>query len=264
MSRLARAALVVVAAVVVLTVILWSLQRHLVYFPAGAPPPVEQALPGAEDATLTTADGLELGAWWLPGGPTAVIVLPGNAGNRAGRAALATALHDLGLSVLLVDYRGDGGNPGAPSEEGLLTDARAAHDWVTARPGIDEVVYFGESLGAAVAIGLAVERPPDALVLRSPFRSLVAMARAHYGPVPAWLLGDRYPSDERIGAVPAPVLILATPDDEVVPFAQSEALFAAANDPKAFVALTAVGHNDPALLDGAELIRAVADFLGVG
>ena len=161
---------VIVGTIVTLVVsgllgLLWSQQRRLIYFPSGGPvPPAAAVLPGARDVVLHTADGLELGAWYLPGtGGPAVLVLPGNGGDRSMRAPLAAGLHRMGLSVLLVDYRGYGGNPGKPTEEGLATDARAAHDWLTAQPEVDRVVYFGESLGAAVAVGLAIERPPAAL-----------------------------------------------------------------------------------------------------
>jgi fermentation-respiration switch protein FrsA (DUF1100 family) len=117
-------------------VVVWSFQRRLVYLPGGPPPPVEQVFHGAVEVTLTTSDGLDLQAWWVEAGPTAVLVLPGNAGNRAGRVPLAAALEKRGLSVLLLDYRGYGGNPGTPSQAGLLTDARAAADWLRARPNV--------------------------------------------------------------------------------------------------------------------------------
>ncbi|MGH3440469.1 MAG: alpha/beta hydrolase, partial [Nitriliruptorales bacterium] len=110
---------VLVAVLVVLVGALWGFQRRLVYLPYGAPPAVEEGLPGAEAVTITTADRLELDAWFLASGPTAVAFFPGNAGNRSLRAPLARALADEGLSVLLLDYRGYGGNPGRPSEQGL-------------------------------------------------------------------------------------------------------------------------------------------------
>lgn len=251
----------VVASVVVVVVVLWSLQRRMIYFPAGPPPPVEQVLASGAAVTLTTADGLELEAWWLEAGPTAVAFFPGNAGNRAGRAPLAAALHDLDLSVLLVDYRGYGGNPGSPSERGLLADGRAAVAWLTARPRVDDVVYFGESLGAAVAVALAAERSPAAIVLRSPFTSLVDVARTHYGPVPEWLLADRFPSVEQIGSIDAPVLVLAGDADEIIPIEQSRALFEAASPPKRFATIEGGRHNDPSLLSGIELLGEVRRFL---
>lgn len=246
---------------VLLLALAWLLQRQLIYLPAGAPGPVERVLPTAEEVTLTTADGLELAAWFVPAGPTAVAVFPGNAGHRGHRAPLARALSDVGLSVLLIDYRGYGGNPGRPTEEGLATDAEAVADWLDARPDVERTIYLGESLGAAVATRLAVDRPPAALVLRSPFSSLLDVARVHYGPVPGWLLRDRYATVERIGAVDAPVLILAVEGDEIVPLEQSRQLYAAADEPKRFVTLDAAGHNDPALFGGAEMTGAVTAFL---
>ena len=107
--------------------------RKLVYFPTQEVPPIERLLPRGQEVSFTTEDGLRLSAWFLPGSSEAspsVLVLPGNGGNRADRAALASALaaHDYG--VLLCDYRGYGGNPGRPSEEGLAADARAAHAWL--------------------------------------------------------------------------------------------------------------------------------------
>ena len=250
-----------VGALVLLLALTWFLQRQLIYLPAGAPGPAERVLPAAEEVTITTADGLELAAWFVPAGPTAVAVFPGNGGNRAHRAPVARALADAGLSALLVDYRGYGGNPGRPSAEGLATDAEAVADWLDARPEIERAVYLGESLGAAVAASLAVERPPAALVLRSPFTSLLDVARTHYGPVPVWLLRDRYDTVQAIVSVDAPVLILAVEGDEIVPFEQSRRLFEQATEPKRFVTLDAAGHNDPALFGGPEMTGAVTAFL---
>lgn len=239
----------------------WSLQRRLIYFPAGAPPPVATVLPAAEDVVLRTEDGLELAAWYVPAGDVAtVVVFPGNGGNRAGRAPLAAALADAGFSVLLIDYRGYGGNPGTPTEAGLERDARAAEAWVRGRSA-GPVIYLGESLGAAVAVGLAVERPPAALILRSPFTSLADVARHHYGPVPRWLLADSYPSIDRIGQVDAPLLVVAGDRDEIVPLAHSRRLFAAARDPKELLVVAGAGHNDPALLAGDEFVRRVVAFV---
>lgn len=261
MSRPVRLLVLLLSLSVVLAMVLWTLQRSLLYYPGGAPPPVAHVLPGAEEVRLTTADGETLDAWWLPGGPTAVVVLPGNAGNRAGRAPLAADLASLDLSVLLVDYRGYGGNPGSPSEAGLLADGRAAVAWVEAREDVEEVVLFGESLGAAVAIGIAADTAAAALVLRSPFTSVVDVARVHLGPVPAALVRDRFPSLDRVGALDHPLLVLAAETDEIVPYDQSRRLAAAAAGPTELVTIDAAGHNDPALLHGEQLVAAVATFL---
>src|SRR5439155_17149902 len=133
----------------------WSQQRRLIYFPSPGPVPSAAAvLPTGRDVVLDTEDGIRLGAWYFPvdGQASAVMVCNGNGGDRSMRAALAAALNRMGLSVLLFDYRGYGGNLGRPSEEGLAADARAAQAWLAAQSDVDpdRIVYFGESLGAAV------------------------------------------------------------------------------------------------------------------
>jgi fermentation-respiration switch protein FrsA (DUF1100 family) len=179
-------------------------------------------------------------------------------------AALAVALRRAGLSVLLFDYRGYGGNPGRPSESGLIADARAARAYLASRPGVDpsRIVYLGESLGAAVAVALAVEQPPVALILRSPFSSLADIGRLHYPYLPVrLLLRDRFDSIHRIGRVAAPVLIVAGERDSIVPPEHSRQLYEAAPEPKRFVLIPGTDHNDHRLAAGAALIDTVLDFL---
>ena len=174
-----RAALVVSAVVALLLVLIWGLQRRLIYLPsATAVSPAAANLSGAREVVLETTDGLRLGGWFVPAEvPSrgmAVLVANGNAGNRAGRAPLARALAQQGLAVLLFDYRGYGGNPGSPSERGLARDVRAAYRFLVQEAGVppDRLLYYGESLGAAVVVELATEHPPAGLVLRSPFVDL--------------------------------------------------------------------------------------------
>jgi fermentation-respiration switch protein FrsA (DUF1100 family) len=183
------ALLAVAVGIVIVVALLWLVQRRLIYFPLMQDlASVATALPGAEEVTFETQDGLRLGGWFAPAasaasGPT-VLVFNGNAGDRSFRAPLAAALSQAGLSVLLFDYRGYGRNPGSPSEAGLLRDARAARAYLAGRHDVDpdRLVYFGESLGAAVAVTLAAEQPPAALILRSPFTSLAEVGRLHYPP----------------------------------------------------------------------------------
>lgn len=250
-----------VIALLAIALTVWLLQRRLIYLPAGPPAPVSEVLPAASAVTLTTADGLELDAWYLPSGPTTVIVFPGNAGNRAARAPLARGLAERGMSVLLVEYRGYGDNPGSPSEAGLLSDARAAAAWVDEHGGADGVVYLGESLGGGVAVGLATERRPDALILRSPFPSLAVVARQHYGPVPDAVLRDRYPVAAQIATIDAPVLVVMGEDDGIVPASLSREVYEAASEPKRIVTIAGAGHNDRALLDGDTFLDTIETFL---
>lgn len=243
----------------------WLFQRQLIYLPS-AEVPEEDAPPGTEEVELHTEDGLTLDAWFVPGTDDppwgAVIVFNGNAGNRSHRAPLAEALSEAGMAVLLTDYRGYGGNPGRPSEEGLALDARAALEHVLDRPDVDRVAYFGESLGSAVAVRLATEHRPAGLVLRSPFTSLADVGRHHYPFLPVrGLLHDRYPSADRIERVRSPLLVVAGGRDEVVPTAQSRDLYEAAREAKRFVLVEGAGHNDHALLAGDELIDEVVRFL---
>lgn len=258
------------AALVVVLVVaaMWVFQRRLIYLPSQAMTDVASVLPGAEEVTFSTEDGLTLAAWLVPAGGEVnggtVVVFNGNAGNRSHRTPLARALSERGFRVLLVDYRGYGGNPGRPTESGLIADGRAAIGYLEARGDVDadRLVYFGESLGAGVAIGLAEQRPPAALVLRSPFVSLAEVASVHYPFLPmSVLLWDRYPNVERIRGIDVPVLVVAGSADRIVPVSQSRRVYDAALQPKAFVMIEGATHNDFALVAGDELVTEVAAFL---
>jgi hypothetical protein len=263
--KLILALLVAFAAV---TLLAWVFQRRLIYFPyASLPPPADVGLTTAETVTFDTEDHMRLGAWFVPArtepGAT-IVVFNGNAGNRAFRAPLAAALSEAGFSVLVWDYRGFAGNPGSPSEEGLAADARAVRRYIESRWDVDptRLVYFGESLGSGVAIRLALESPPAALILRSPYTSLVDLARTHYPFLPVrQLLRDRFPSIDRIGRLTRPLLVIAGDRDSIVPFEQSRRLFEAAREPKRMLIVHGADHNDQALLDGELLLRAVTGFL---
>jgi fermentation-respiration switch protein FrsA (DUF1100 family) len=259
-----------VAAFVSVLAILWWFQRRLIYFPLEPRlPPVESVLPGGSELRFTTVDGLELGGWWIP--PRArsldvtAMVFNGNSGSRADRATLAAGLAERGLAVFLFDYRGFAENPGTPSENGLIRDALAARSYLDSRADVrqDRVIYFGESLGAAVALALAVERPPAALVLRSPFVSLVEAGRFHYPFLPVgWILRDRFPSIERIVRTASPLLVFAGTADRVVPYAQSRALYdAAVSAEKRFVTMDGADHNDFDLVAGPRMLGHVVEFL---
>ncbi len=268
MRRIVTILAVVGTSLVAVFGLLWTAQRKLIYFPTQAVGEASAVLPGSEDVTFTTEDGLTLSAWWLPApddpNGSTIVVFHGNGGNRADRVPLARALTAQGYDVLLTDYRGYGGNPGSPSETGLLLDAKAAIAYLRTRPGIDpdRLVYFGESLGAAVAIGAARELPPSAMILRSPFTSLPDVASVHYPYLPTGLLlRDRYPSIDTIGTLDVPVLVIAGSRDTIIPFAQSQELYEAARGPKSFVTIEGADHNDPELTHGPLLIEEITTFL---
>jgi fermentation-respiration switch protein FrsA (DUF1100 family) len=257
---------VVVGAVLALV---WTMQRRLMYFPtAHVPTPGAIGLTSVESVTFETSDGLVLNGWFLAApGPSprfTILVFNGNAGNRAHRGPLAAALNQHGFQVLLLDYRGYGGNPGTPSESGFVQDSRAARAYVLGRSDVDasRLVYLGESRGAAVAIDLAVAHPPAALLLRSPFTSMADVGQHHYPFLPVrLLLRDRFPSIDRIHLVRSPLLVLAGARDRIVPIQQSRRLYTAAPDPKTIVIVPEADHNDYELLAGDEMIRAITRFL---
>ena len=257
----------VVAAV--LLALIWTMQRRLMYFPTdGVPTPGEIGLSGVEPVTFETIDGIGLRGWFLAASGSSprvtALVFNGNAGNRAHRGPLAAALHEHGLQVLLVDYRGYGGNPGAPTENGLALDSRAARAYLAGRPDVDasRLVYFGESLGTAVAVGLAVEYPPAALVLRSPFTSMTDLGRHHYPFFPVrLLLRDRFAAIDQIQRIRAPLLVIAGGRDRIVPIDNTRRLYDAARAPKTLLVLANADHNDYELLAGDEMIQAIVRFL---
>jgi pimeloyl-ACP methyl ester carboxylesterase len=261
-----------VAAVVVLllgliTGLLWGFQRKLIYLPdAGPAGSADDVVPGAKDVVLRTADGLELTAWYVPGRtPDAVTVLVanGNGGHRGVRAPLARALTDVGLAVLLFDYRGYGGNPGSPTEEGLALDVRAARDHLVREVGVrpDRLLYFGESLGAAVVTELATEYPPAGLILRSPFVDLASVAAVHFPFLPIRaLLRDRFPVAELIARVDVPTTVVYGSADSIVPPDQSRAVGYAAAQLHRLVEVPGADHNDRVLLDGDALVAAVLEL----
>ncbi len=258
------------ASLIVLLVIIWLGQRRLMYFPThDVPSPAAVGLSDVEPVTFTGADDVALHGWFLPSGRSpaslTVIVFNGNAGNRAYRADLGAALRSRGLSVLLFDYRGFGENAGAPTETGLALDARAARAYLLSRRDVspDRLVYFGESLGTAVATKLAAEHAPAALILRSPFTSFVDMGRIHYPLLPVrWLLRDRFASIDQIALVRCPVLVIAGTRDSIVPLEQSRRLYDAAPSAKTLTIVEGADHNDDELVGGKQVIEAVVRFLG--
>ena len=263
-----RMLLIALAVLLCLTAIVWSQQRRLIYFPFGSvPPPGAVGLDGAAAISFATADGLTLHGWFVSRSDTpdfTVIVFNGNAGNRAFRAPLADALARASMAVLLFDYRGFGENPGSPTEAGLRHDARAARQYALSRAGVDphKLVYFGESLGTAVAAGLAVEHPPAGLILRSPFTSLTDVGRHHYPVLPVrWLLRDRYSTIDTIPHVNAPLLVIGGDADRIVPIEQTRRVHAAARQPKSLLVLGGADHNDDSLLAGREMMTAILQFL---
>ena len=263
--RAAWPALRIAGLLVVLSAIMLLFERKLIYYPQRAHDVSPRDLGLAfEDLVLTAEDGVRIHGWYLPpsGEPRfTVLFAHGNAGNVSHRLDRALFLQSkLGASVLLFDYRGYGRSEGSPDEEGTYRDARAAHRWLIEQKRVapDRLVIFGESLGSAVALDLALSRPCRALVLESPFASVPAMARAVYPFLPLWpFVRTRYDNEAKAPRLTVPLLVLHGDRDEVVPFTQGRRVFEAAPGPKRFFAIPGAGHN----VGGETYWSLVRDFL---
>jgi fermentation-respiration switch protein FrsA (DUF1100 family) len=230
---------------------LWAFQRDLMYFPDGAPrvaPSSYAMLDGVQEVSFTTADGLTLAAWYAPAPPLrpTVVMIHGNHGSLRGERYRLKHFADAQMGVLLLAYRGYSGNAGAPNEQGLYADARAALDWLE-QNGVASasIVLYGISLGTGVATKMAAEREFAAVVLESPYTSTVDVAAWRFPIVPVTLLmEDRFESLARIRAITEPLLIMHGDGDTVIPQHFGLQLFEAANQPKEGFWPHGLGHND--------------------
>jgi uncharacterized protein len=189
-----------------------------------------------------------------------VLFCHGNGGNVSDRSPHASLLAAAGFDVLLFDYRGYGRSRGRPGEDATYADARAGHAALLAADGVDpaRVLYLGESLGAAVALELALAHPPAGLILQSPFLSIRDIARVHYRWIPRTFVPDAYPSLDRIPRLRAPLLVIHGARDAIVPLMHGEELFRAAPEPKRLEVFPAATHNDLGGARWAELIAGWA------
>ena len=252
---------------------LWAwAEKQLVFFPESevASTPAQVGLQ-YEDVYLTAPDGLKLHGWFLPAPEDAVgsdtqtwLWFHGNGGNLGTRVGqLERAYRLLGVHQFIFDYRGYGNSQGRPSERGTYLDARAAMSYLENRSDVDSsrIVYFGHSLGAAVAIELAVSRPPAGMALIAPFSSIRDMAKLALPlPFAGWVVRNHYNSVALIPKVHAPLVILHGELDEIVPHSQGLKLFEAANQPKRFVTLPDASHNNAHHVAADVMASALVEF----
>ncbi len=268
MTWLKTAFILIVSIYVLVCVIMFVLQRSFLYFPD--PSPLSEIEIGSEwqRVSTETADGLTLNHFYRPaadGSPT-MLLFHGNAGNIGLRLEKFASLEDFGVGAFLTEYRGFGGNPGKPTEQGLYADARSAIAWLSER-GVqpNDIVLYGASLGSGVATAMAAEQatlgtPVAGVILEAPYTSIAETAQYHYPYLPAkWLARDRYDSLNRIDRIEAPLLILHGKRDTTIPIELGRELFEAAIEPKTFIALPNAAHSY--LLRENAAKQAMRDFV---
>jgi fermentation-respiration switch protein FrsA (DUF1100 family) len=240
-----------------------AVERSFIYYPTHRleATPGDYGLP-FEEVRPIADDGVRLHGWYVPGRrPVDLLWFHGNAGNISHRVENLRLIRDhVGVGVLLVGYRGYGQSEGTPTEAGISQDARAFRAWLGERAAPRPIVYFGQSLGAAVAAQLALDVPPTALILEAPFTSVRAMANAVV-PGAGYLFRTRYDTLGGIARLRAPLLVLHGDVDEVIPFRHGQAVFAAAPEPKTFFTIPGAHHNDTYVVGGDAYWHAWERFL---
>jgi fermentation-respiration switch protein FrsA (DUF1100 family) len=248
LGRLLKGAVIVY---LMMVAILFFAQRSMLYVRTTARPMLNIAAlePKREIVCLATPDGLHLRSWYFrPGraGAPVVVFLHGNAGDIGNHIPWAKFLIDAGYGVLALEYRGYGGNPGSPTEDGLYDDARGAFDFLKQQGIADrDVALFGESLGTGVAVQMATEHEVGAVILRSPYTSIPDVAAVQFWYVPVhWLVRDRFDSLSKIAKIHAPLMVFHGDSDTLIPIALGRRLYDAAPEPKTWLAVPGAGHND--------------------
>lgn len=242
--------------------LMYVAQRALMYFPETVrTAPADAGLPEAQEAMLDSAEGARVIVWHVPpkGDKPVFLYFHGNGASLRYRVGRFRALTADGSGLVALSYRGYGGSTGSPSEEGLIADGEAAYAFAISRYPAGRLVLWGESLGGGVAVALAAKHTVGAIVLEAPFTSAADIAFSAYPFIPVRLLmKDQFRSDERIGKIRAPLLVLHGQRDWVVPFAYGRRLFELAPEPKQFVPFPQGEHEN---LDAHGAQAAVRDFL---
>jgi pimeloyl-ACP methyl ester carboxylesterase len=251
---------------VAILVLIYFMQSHLVYHPYSAITSTPADLGYEfEDVEIRTDDGLKLHGWFVPeeNADITVLFFHGNAGNISGRLETLRLLHQLGLNVLIFDYRGYGRSQGRPTEEGTYRDAAATWKYLTEHKNIseDEIIVMGRSLGGSVAAWLASRRNPAAVILESTFTSAADLGSEIYPWLPVrWLISFKYETRDYIKQISAPIFVVHSRDDKVVPFHHGETLFNETGEPRQFLELRG-SHGSGFLETGARYQNALKDFL---
>lgn len=248
-------------------------EQKMIYFPIPFPEGYWDIslFPGQiEDCSFQAEDGTRLHGWFVHAvnprndSISTLLFFHGNAGNLSHRITNITYLIQLGINVFIFDYRGYGKSEGKPDEEGLYMDAIAAYRYLISRDDVDtnRIVFFGRSIGGAVAVELAVKKPCEKLILESTFTSINDMTKEMFGGLPIhYVVHSKFDSLTKIGQIHIPLLSIHGTHDTIVPFEQGKRLFAAANEPKWFYEIEGADHNDTYDVGGDAYFERLSWFL---
>lgn len=249
----------------VLSLLLFFLQAHLIYFPEARiiATPAERGLP-YESVDFKTEDGVDLNGWYIAGGSDRVLLFcHGNAGNISHRLESLVIFHQLGLNIFIFDYRGYGQSQGRTTEKGTYRDAQAAWDYLTVQRGFpaNKIIIFGRSLGGPIAASLAAREQPAALILESTFTSLPDLGARLYPLFPVRLLSRfQYRTAAYVRRVTSPLLVVHSPSDDLVPYDLGVKVYRAASAPKEFLEIRG-DHNSGFLLTGQTYVTGLRSFI---
>ena len=263
-----RFALIILAGYILVVAVMYLMQDRLLYM-SGVSGRELTATPADrrmehEDISIPTADGLTLHGWYVPGPSDFVLLFfHGNAGNISHRLESIQQFRLFGLSVLIVDYRGYGQSEGRASEQGLYRDGDAAWRYLVDTMDVapSNIVIFGRSLGGSIAASVAAQQNPAGLIVESSFTSVPDIARDVYPWLPVrWLVRMEHPTRTLVSRVQAPVLVIHSRTDEIIPFHHGQMIFDAARSEKSFISLFG-RHNDAFLTDSENYLRGLGRFL---
>jgi hypothetical protein len=259
----------VAAALIFWTIVLMSFENRFIYFPDKYPKGAyDQAssIPNLRDCWVTAEDGVKLHGWFAPAesAKATLVISHGNAGNISHRYLLMRSLVRHKFNVLMYDYRGYGRSEGTPTEEGVYEDGRAFFDYALNLPEVNpqRIILWGTSLGGAVAIDVAAQRPAAGLIVESTFTSAKDVARVLYPFLPVhFFLRSKFNSIEKIRTLNIPTLVIHGEHDSIIPIGLGRKLFNAANEPKEFYEIPGADHNDTFFVGGEEYFSRIDRFV---
>ncbi len=251
------------------------IEKRLVFHPNRSNDSTKPEAYGLEydDVTFRTEDGLNLNGWFISGKKTTpddglhtLLWFHGNAGNINRRLDNLKMLHDrVPVNVFIIDYRQYGKSEGKVSEKGTYLDAKAALEYLHSRKDLnnEKIIFYGRSLGSAVAVDLALKEKCCALILETPFTSIKEMGKELYPFLYIGLnfLRTKYDSLSKMKEINVPILIMHGDKDELVLIDHSKELFEEANQSKEFYPIPGAMHNDTHIVGGEEYFDVIRDFV---